>query len=68
MPNPSQRIKEEMIQIAQLSNIHPDLVTEYIKEAEHQDGIGYWYNNFQNGREAFEDLELYLSCRIEKEG
>lgn len=37
-----------------------DLVQEYISEAEHGDGYGYW-DNFSNLKEIFEDMALYAA-------
>jgi hypothetical protein len=51
------------------------LVEEYIGEAEHQDGIGYWYNNFYNvhtKRVGFRaiayDVLLYVDNAIPVDG
>ena len=38
-----------------------ELVDEYIGEAEHQDGYGYW-NNFKNVKEFVKDFELYVDA------
>lgn len=56
-------IKEEMINLAQLTNLDPSLVEEYIREAEHQDGTDYWENYFATGAEAFLDLDRYVANR-----
>lgn len=37
------------------------LVDEYISEAEHQDGRGYWADNFDNLGEAVYDFLLYVA-------
>ena len=37
-----------------------DLVREYISEAEHGDGYGYW-GNFNNLKEIFEDMARYAA-------
>jgi hypothetical protein len=39
-----------------------DLVNEYISEAEHQDGFGYW-DNFKSLAEVSADFELYRDAR-----
>lgn len=37
---------------------------EYVKEAEHQDGFGYW-DNFETLGEAMTDLGIYIQNREE---
>ena len=34
------------------------MIKEYVDEAEHQDGIGYW-NNFVSVEDAFQDMARY---------
>lgn len=53
-----------------LHNSYPDdkeIVKEYIGEAEHQDGIAYWFN-FQSMEQVEVDFELYLVERGPVEG
>ena len=53
-----------------LYNSYPDdkeIVEEYIGEAEHQDGIAYWFN-FQAMEELDEDFTLYIDNRGLVEG
>lgn len=42
--------------IARIGNL--DKVDEYVGEAEHQDGYGYW-NQFATAAELIEDFDLY---------
>lgn len=42
-----------------------DAMQEYMDEAEHQDGYGYW-DNFSTPEEAFQDFLLYLNTRSTK--
>jgi hypothetical protein len=37
-----------------------DLLAEYITEAEHQDGVGYW-DQFASVMEAVEDFERFVA-------
>ena len=37
-----------------------DLLAEYITEAEHQDGVGYW-DQFECVQDAVEDFERFVS-------
>jgi len=56
-------IKEEMINLAQLTNMDPSLVEEYIGEAENQNGVAFWESFFASGLEAFLELDRYLACQ-----
>lgn len=39
---------------------HSEKVEEYIREAEHQEGYGYWQEFFTNIYQAGEDFLLYI--------
>jgi len=43
-----------------LRNTHHPRAEEYIQEAEHQDGAGYW-DQFADSTEMWEDFRLYLT-------
>lgn len=40
------------------------VVAEYINEAHHQDGYGYW-DEFADVQELIEDFQLYLDNRVD---
>jgi hypothetical protein len=51
---------------------NPDLIEEYISEAEHQDGYAYWTDNFYEdntlqSRKLFEDIQLYAENVLDAE-
>ncbi len=48
--------------VSKLRSTHHPRVEEYIAEAEHQDGCGYWDANFSNLGEMWDDFRLY--CRF----
>lgn len=54
------QIKEELIRLAKATNLDSAILEEYIKEAEHQDGLAFW-DNFTCGIEAFQDLDRYAA-------
>lgn len=41
-----------------------NLVEEYIRECEHQDGVGFW-DNFTDADEIAEDFRLYVNGKRE---
>lgn len=51
--------RKEAKAIATKQQLH-SLIWEYISEAEHSDGYGYW-DNFSNLQEIFEDMARYAS-------
>jgi hypothetical protein len=41
----------------------PDVVEEYISEAEHGDGREYWTENFKTIQEVYDDFDLFVRAR-----
>jgi hypothetical protein len=54
---------EMLVQALRANNPgYEDLVNEYVDEAEHQDGFGYW-NQFKDANDVQEDFDIYRESR-----
>jgi hypothetical protein len=60
-------MKAELERLALAGGYDADQVREYVSEAEHQDGDGYW-DNFANAGEAYADFKLYWDSYVEQSG
>lgn len=56
-------IKSQLRKWASENGYSSEMVEEYINEAEHQDGDGYW-KNFASVDEAVADFQLYYQNYI----